>query len=274
MVAGRREPERLRRGRDRPAGRRLEVERARRAVARGRDLDVDRTLGPRGEEPHVGEEPQRDRRDHLEPAGRLRLLVAACTGSSAISRVWPPTSNRCSTGKAGGFSGRPISVAGVDAEQADGVLLAQPVGLAERRVGGQRLLHVAGGGPAGRQLDRLVDRPARQRVGHRQPADGDARRDRRRVPQVQRLARHDLGPGDGRLDHEPEAALDRPVELPPLLGHDGVGGERGEPLADRQQARARSRRGLSGRTSRPPRRPASRSRPRRARGPRSCRRRP
>ena len=73
-VAGRRQPERLRRGGDRPPVRRPEVERARRAVARGRDLDVDRTLGPRGEEPHLREGPQGHRRDHVEPPGRLALL--------------------------------------------------------------------------------------------------------------------------------------------------------------------------------------------------------
>ena len=52
---------------------------------------------------------------------------------------------------------------------------------------------------------------------------------------MQHLARHDLGAGDGRFDHQPEAAVDRPVELATLLEHDGIGGKRGDPLADRQQ---------------------------------------
>ena len=233
-VAGRRQPERLRRGGDRPPVRRTEGERARRAVARGRDLDVDRALGPRGEEPHLGEGPQGHRRDHVEPPGRLALLgglhgyVGDLQGLAAdLESVLDREGRR--------VLGLPDQ-SGIDLEEADGVLLAQPVRLAERGVGRQRLVHVAGGGPPGRQVDRLVDRPTRERVGDGQPADGDAGRDRRRVPQMQYLARHDFGPGDGRLDHEPETALDRPVELAALLGHEGVGGERGEPLADRQQA--------------------------------------
>ena len=82
----------------------------------------------------------------------------------------------------------------------------------------------------------FVDRLAGERITHGQPADGDVGRDRRHVPQCQHFARHDLGTRYGRLDHEPEAGLDRAVELPPLLDHDGGSrGDRAQPLANRQQ---------------------------------------
>ena len=71
VVAGRREPEWLRCGRDCPPFRRREVEGARGAVACGRHLDLDLSFGPRGEEPHVGQGPEDDGGDHFQWASRL-----------------------------------------------------------------------------------------------------------------------------------------------------------------------------------------------------------
>jgi hypothetical protein len=55
------------------------------------------------------------------------------------------------------------------------------------------------------------------------------------VAQLHALARHDLRAICHGVDLEAEACLDDPIELRPLVAHDGILGQPGEPAADREQ---------------------------------------
>jgi hypothetical protein len=113
--------------------------------------------------------------------------------------------------------------------------------MAQRSIGRQSLIRVAGGRLTGCQLNRLFKPLARGRIGNRQPANAIADCDCRRVLHMQHFAWHDFGVRNCRRDDDPQATLDCPVELLPLLRDHNVGGSRrgkgGKLPADRQQAR-------------------------------------
>ena len=148
MVAGRREPEWLRPGRDCPPFRRQQVEGACGAVACGRHVDLDLSFGPRGEEPHVGQGPEDDGGDHFQWASRLPLL---CGLNGGVADLESLVANLESVrdGESRRRLGSPDQAGQIDREEADAVVIDQPVRVVERSLGRQGLVQIARCGPSG-----------------------------------------------------------------------------------------------------------------------------
>ena len=82
------------------------------------DLDFHRTLRARGEESHLRDEPQRDRRDDFEPLGRLTLLCGSAVADVGNRQSLVAHLESCSSGNTGGILRAADQRGGVDLEQA------------------------------------------------------------------------------------------------------------------------------------------------------------
>ena len=165
----------LRGGRDSPAVRDFQLRGTGDVCARCGKLNRDRALGAGREQLHARHEPKRDRRNHIQSAVRgrissIRRLHRLARNHQGLTANFEDVLDR----ECGRVLRTPDERRIVDAKHAHRTWLAQPIRLAWRRVGGQRLGIVTDERLVGAQVEDRAELALDAGVTHRGPANREA----------------------------------------------------------------------------------------------------
>ena len=207
--------ERLFGGLNLPAGRRFQLHGAGRTGAIGGNFDFHRTGLAGRKQLDLGVETERNRRNHIQPAPGLRLRLSRHQLHRLIrnnQRLAADFENLLDGKHRRVF--RAANQCGIiHAERSWRAFFAQPVGLGQRRAGGQWLHRIQPSRLVRTQFHRVGDSIPGDRISHAQPADRNAGTHNGSMVHLQRFARHDFGLGNHRLHFQAQAGLQDAIEL-------------------------------------------------------------